>query len=224
MNLASQRAASLGTRQKNLLRWIVQSYIDDAKPVGSQHLVKRYRLNWSPATVRNDMAALEEQGYLTQPHTSAGRTPTDDGYRFYVSSLMKRGLLSESEQEQIRERMASTGGNVSRALEEASLILGQISQELAIVLTPWISWGIFDRLELIHLAEYKVLAVIHVRSRLVKTVILEIESDLGDEDLERVASVLNERLSGLTLEEIQCTIADRLKNAERADPAPCRFP
>lgn len=222
MNLTSESVAPLGTRQKKLLRWIVQSYIDDAKPVGSKHLVERYRLNWSPATVRSEMVALEERGFVQQPHTSAGRIPTDTGYRFYVASLMKREALSGVEQDQIREKMENSGGNVSLVLEEASRILGRVSRELGIVLTPWISWGIFDRMELIRLAERKILAVIKVRSRLVKTVVIEIESDLADEDLERVSSVLNERLSGLTLEEIQRTIADRVKHAGQADPVMLR--
>ena len=137
--MASETVSSLGMRQKKLLRWIVQSYIDDARPVGSQHLVKRYRLDWSPATVRNDMATLESKGFISQPHTSAGRAPTDTGYRYYVSSLMKCEALSEKEQEHIRGKMERAGGNVNFVLEEAARILGQVSQELGIVLTPWIS-------------------------------------------------------------------------------------
>ena len=204
-------------RQKNLLRWIVKSYIEDTKPVGSQHLVKKYRLDRSPATVRNEMACLEEDGYIQQPHTSAGRIPTDKGYRYYVSHLMKKEHLASSEREHIRERMEHAAGNVNVILEEASRILGKVSKELGVVLTPWISWGVFDRMELIELTDREILAAIHVQSRMVKTVILELESDLGQEDLEKTAAVLNERLSGLTLEEIQRTIEARVHDASRAN-------
>lgn len=206
--------SELKTRQKNILRWIAQSYIDTASPVGSRHLAKKHRLNCSAATIRNEMADLEEMGYIRQPHTSAGRVPTDKGYRFYVDILMMRERLSPQECERIHGRMEKTGGDVNLFLEEVSRILGKISQELSVVLTPWISWGIFDRLELVGITQKKVLVVIHVQSRLVKTLILEVESDLKREDLEETASFLNERLSGLTLEEIQRTIGDRVQNTD----------
>lgn len=204
-------------RQKSVLRSIVRTYIDEASPVGSHHLVKKYRLNYSPATIRNEMANLENMGYIERPHASAGRIPTDRGYRFYVGSLMKQEKLSRQEHERIHEQIEKAGGDVNHVLEEASRILGRISKELGVVLTPWISWGVFDRLELIELSEKKVLVVIHVRSRLVKTVILKVESELKQGDLEKTASVINERLSGLTLEEIKNTIDHRVRDAGRGN-------
>lgn len=211
--------SELKTRQKSVLRCIVQSYIETASPVGSNLLVKKHRLDCSPATIRNEMANLVAMGYIKQPHTSAGRVPTDEGYRFYVDCLMKRERLSPRERQEIRGRMEKARGDVSLILEEASRILGKISKELGVVFTPWVSWGIFDRLELIGLSQRKVLVVIHVRSRLVKTVILEVESDLEQGDLGKTAAVLNERFSGLTLEEIQRTISDRIRDVRRGNPA-----
>ncbi len=199
-------------RHKHVLRFIVRSYIDTASPVGSKHLVQKYGMKYSSATVRNDMATLERIGFIKQPHTSAGRIPTDEGYKYYVKSLMKKEKLSVQEKEKIYKRMDQIGGDVNLILEEASKILGQISQELSIVVTPWISWGIFDRLELIKLNETKILVVIHVQNRIVKTVILTVESDLKISELDKVASILNERLNGLTLNEIQQTLRDRVKD------------
>ena len=193
------------------------SYIETASPVGSSHLVKKYRLNYSPATVRSKMSSLEDSGYIMQPHTSAGRVPTDRGYRVYVDCLMKPGRLGTKEQEKIHQRMENSGGDINRLLVEVSMILGNISKELSVVLTPWISWGIFDRLELIQLTERKVLAVIHVQSRLVKTIILEVDSDVDQESLEKTTSELNERLNGLTLQEIQNSFGNRLQNVSRGD-------
>jgi heat-inducible transcriptional repressor len=207
----------LNERKTDLLRRIVQSYIETASPVGSSHLVKKYRLKYSPATVRSEMSGLEESGYIMQPHTSAGRVPTDKGYRVYVDCLMKPGRLGTKEQEKIHQQMENSRGDINRLLEEVSRILGSISRELSVVLTPWISWGIFDRLELIELTERKVLAVIHVQSRLVKTIVLELDSDVDQESLEKTAADLNERLNGLTLQEIQDTIGSRLQNVGRGD-------
>lgn len=208
---------TLNTRQNNILSSIVRSYIDKASPVGSQHLVENYRLKCSPATIRNEMVRLEDMGYIQQPHTSAGRVPTDEGYKLYISELMQPEPLTPRDHEQIRGKIFEAGGNMNLILEEASRILGKVSDELGVVLTPWISWGIFDRLEFLKIADQKVLVVIHVCSRLVKTVILEVESDLEQDDLEKTADVLNERLSGLTLEEIQSSIDDRVRNTSRGN-------
>jgi heat-inducible transcriptional repressor len=163
------------------------------------------------------MACLEEGGFIRQPHTSAGRIPTDEGYRYYIGHLMKREELSPQECESIQRRISNARGKVHLILEEASRIIGKISNELSVVITPWMSFCIFDRLEIIGLSEKKILIVIHVRSRSVKTVVLETESDLDQNDLKITADVLNERLSGLTLFEIQNTIGYRIKNAERGN-------
>ena len=194
---------SLTQRQKDLFRWIVQRYIGTAVPVGSDQLVKHCKLDCSPATVRNEMVCLEEMGYVRQPHTSAGRIPTDQGYRFYVDSLMKREGMRPEEESHIHEGILSAIGNAQVLLDAASRLLSQISEELAVVITPWISRAVFDRLELIAISEKKVLLVLHVRHRRVKTILFQTQDDFTEADLVKYASLLNERLSGLTLDEIQ---------------------
>jgi len=206
------REQALTARAEKLLHGLVQTYIQSATPVGSRQLVKQYRLDWSSATVRNEMANLENMGYVNQPHTSAGRVPTDKGYRYYVNNLKKREYLDPREYKKIDKKINAAGKITSRILEETSKILGEISNELAVVLTPTIYYGIFDRLELIELSQKKVLVVIRVRSHQVKTVILKIDSDLNSKDLQTTAEVLNQRLSGLTLNEIQNSIKERLRN------------
>ena len=207
----------LSRRQKKILHWIVRNHIKTASPVGSVHLVRGKCVDCSAATVRNEMMTLEEMGYIEQPHTSAGRIPTDLGYRYYVNNLIKWEPSSPYTHETVCQRMEKAGGDINRILEEASRILGVISSELGVVLTPWMAWGVFDRLELIELSHSKVLAVIHVRSRLVKTVIFELQTKLSQKELQKSASILNERLSGLTLEEVKKTISSRLKDAYSAD-------
>ena len=206
----------LNERQKVILRCTIKQYVETAAPVGSKHLVKEYRLNFSPATIRNEMSNLEEMGYLSQPHISAGRVPTEKGYRVYVDALMKSGQLSQNEKKAVKQSIARAGGNLNKILGEASKIMSRISEELSVVITPWMSWGVFDRLELIRLTEGKLLAVIHVKSRLVKTVVLKIDSDINDDLLIEASSILNERLSGLTLEEIRMTIKERIRDVNRS--------
>ena len=196
----------LTSRQKKLFHWVVQRYIGTASPVASDHLVRFLKLDCSPATVRNEMVYLEDAGFVKQPHTSAGRIPTDLGYRFYVNNLMKQEPMRAEEEHQIYESIHRVKGNVRFLLEETSKLLSAISEELAIVMTPCISHAVFDRLELIALSREKILVVIHVRSRRVKTVIIQINYDFQDSDLEKAASLLNERISGLTLNEIHRTI------------------
>jgi heat-inducible transcriptional repressor len=208
---------ALTQRQQNILCCIIQRYVETATPVASKHLVKSYQMDCSSATVRNEMVNLEKMGYISQPHTSAGRIPTDRGYRFYVDSLMKWEHLDSQTMKSIKEPMINAKGDMNLILEAASQILGKISKELSVVLTPWISWGIFDRLELIALTMTKILVVIHVQSRLVKTVIIEVDSDLETKDLEKTAQLLNERLHGLTLEEIKNTIGLRLHDVRKVN-------
>jgi len=210
--------SNLSDRQKDILFGILQEYVDTALPAGSSHLVQKYHLSCSPATVRNEMSKLEKLGYICQPHTSAGRIPTEKGYRFFVNQMTQWEHPTREEQKQIHLHIEDAQGDLKRIFNEASRILGQISMELGVVLTPSISGGVFDRMELIKLSHGKILAVIHVRSRLVKTVVLKIESEISDSDVGKTASIINERLSGLTLEEIKHSIEDRIRNATYGHP------
>jgi heat-inducible transcriptional repressor len=199
----------LTTRQKQLLRGIVKHHIDTATPVGSDYLVKYCRIECSPATVRNEMSALNELGYLQKPHASAGRIPTDKGYRFYVNSLMRREPVTTEMEKGIRSGIEKAKGDAFLIFEEVSVFLSEISRELAIVMTPQISCSVFDRLELIELTQQKILAIIHVRNRMVKTVVLHIDIARAPHDLDSACRLMNERLSGLTLEEIHKNISAR---------------
>jgi heat-inducible transcriptional repressor len=202
----------LTSRQKLLLRGIVKHHIDTTTPVGSDYLVKNCHIECSPATVRNEMSALDELGYVQKPHASAGRIPTDKGYRFYVNSLMRREPVTSEMEKGIRSGIEKARGNAFLVFEEVSVVLSEISKELAIVMTPQISCSVFDRLELIELTQQKVLAVIHVRNRMHKTVVLQIDIERKPRDLESTCRLMNERLSGLTLEEIHKNILLRFKD------------
>lgn len=207
----------LTKRQIQLLRYIIQSHIQTAAAVSSDYIARLYDVTCSTATIRNEMVALESMGYLQQPHTSSGRIPTDKSYRLYVDSLIRMEPLTPQEEKRFNE-LASQQGDIHIMLEQATMILGQITHELAVVLSPSISHAKFDRMELLRLSGQKVLVIIHIHSRSVKTLVLQIKSAFNTETLNRTASFLNERLSGLTLNSIKNSIRDRCRDSSNTDP------
>ncbi|MEX0601767.1 MAG: heat-inducible transcriptional repressor HrcA, partial [Bacteroidota bacterium] len=199
----------LNERERSILRHVVHNYIRTALPVGSRFISKKFESNLSPATIRNVMADLEEQGFLSHPHTSAGRVPTDLGYRYYVDYLMEIEQLSGLEKQAIQEQMDRTADPLEM-LRETSKLLGKISKQLSIVASPHLGSGVFERLELISVSSSRLLVVISIRAGLVRTLMLEVGTEVRRESLEQIARMLNERLAGLTLAQIRDTFIDRV--------------
>jgi len=217
MKAVETSAESLTPRERTILHSIVESFVTNAAPVGSRYLARHCGLDLSPATIRNVMMDLEERGLITQPHTSAGRVPTDLGYRVYVDSLMGVQRLTRQDRRAILERLRRVAEDADQILETASHVLGQISNQLGVVLSPRFYQGIFDRMEIVPIAERRLLVVISIRSGLVKTITMEIEGELSEKSLHQTVQVLNERLHGLTLKEIKHTIDQRLRNVSAGD-------
>jgi heat-inducible transcriptional repressor len=217
MKAVETSAGNLTPRERVILHSIVENFVTNATPVGSRYLAKHCGLDLSPATIRNVMMDLEERGLITQPHTSAGRVPTDLGYRVYVDSLMEVQHLSRQDRRAILERLRRVAEDADQILETASHVLGQISNQLGIVLSPRFYQGIFDRMEIVPIAEKRLLVVISIKSGFVKTITMEIEGQLSQESLHETVQVLNERLHGLTLKEIKQTIDKRLRNVSSGD-------
>jgi heat-inducible transcriptional repressor len=209
----SGKTENLNERERDILRHVVHNFIVSAIPVGSRYISKHFESQLSPATIRNVMADLEELGFLAQPHTSAGRIPTDLGYRYYVDYLMEIEALSEAAKVQIEQKM-NIGNDPDSRLRETSRILGKISKQLSVVSSPHISSGIFEKLELIPISASRVLVVISIRSGLVKTLMMEVGAEIKREYLEHVSRVLNERLSGLTLRQIRETFVERTRDVQ----------
>jgi len=204
----------LTDRENAVLEAIVLDFVRSAKPVSSRQLSKKNKMQVSSATVRNTMADLEEMGYLTHPHTSAGRLPTDKGYRYYVDSLMQSSSLTPQEQELISFLFDPNANDIEEILRKTSRVLGQLSDELGIVLTPKFYRGVLEKLELVELSSDKLLVVIHIQSGIVKTVIMEVHHHIPANRLDEIAHRLNERLAGLTLQEVKQTIDKRFKDTE----------
>jgi heat-inducible transcriptional repressor len=202
---------NLTERERTILRYIVHNYIVTATPVGSRWIAKELDIGLSPATIRNVMADLEFMGYLGHPHTSAGRMPTDRGYRFYVDYLMEIEHLQESDQDSIQQ-ILSPVDDPDEVLRESSKLLGRISHQLSIITSPHFASGIFEKLELIALSSSKIMVVISLKAGLVKTITMEVLSEIRREKLDALSTMMNERLSGLTLSEIRNTFVNRMKD------------
>jgi heat-inducible transcriptional repressor len=203
----------LNERERDILHRVVFNFIQSAVPVGSRYISKHFDSQLSPATIRNVMADLEDLGFLSHPHTSAGRVPTDLGYRYYVDYLMEAQSLSENEILQIEQQLNSAA-DADSLLRETSRLLGKISKQLSVVSSPHISSGVFEKLELISISGSRILVVISIRTGLVKTLMLEVGTEMKREYLEQVARLLNERLSGLTLMEIRDTFVERTRDMQ----------
>lgn len=207
----------LSDRERNILRYIIQQFILTATPVGSRNITRKYDIGVSPATVRNIMADLEESGFIGHPHTSAGRTPTDKGYRFYVDSLMNIQRLRISEKGFIEKELPQINTDTNEILRIASALLSSITRQLAYISYPKFESGTLQKLQLIQLSSTKILVVISITSGLVKTIALEINSEIGSKQIENVQQILNEKLGGLSLKEIRSTFSERLKDLNNDD-------
>lgn len=213
----SQRSAeesALSDRERVILRSVVDRFINTADPVGSRTIAKSSQLDLSSASIRNTMADLEEMGYLDHPYTSAGRIPTERGYRTYVDSLMEEASLSEPERETLRSGVARIRKDMDELLRESSRLLSHLSSLLGVVLSPSLSTGILDRLDVVPLSTERAMFVVSVESGLVKTIVLEVDAELQRDQLDRVVRILNERLAGLTLREIRDTYSSRVEDID----------
>ncbi|MBI5326543.1 MAG: heat-inducible transcription repressor HrcA [Ignavibacteriae bacterium] len=193
----------LTSREKDILRSIIHLYILKASPIGSRHLAKylEKEMKLSPATIRNVMSDLEDMDYISHPHTSAGRIPTDKGYRFYVDSLMNIEKLSGRDILTLKKNLSA--GSSDTVLKDASKLLGMISRYLGIVEIPHLTELIVLKIELIALSTNKILVVLALDSNIVRTVTLESELHIELKHLDEITVYINERISGRTLKYIR---------------------
>ena len=173
----------LDDRKATILRAVVTEYIETAQPVGSSHVVASAEVNVSSATVRNAMAALEAEGYLAQPHTSAGRVPTEKGYRFFVDHLGGPGRLGASESQQVRNFFAHTHGEIEQMLADTSRLLSQLTRYAAVVVSPPHEVATVRSVQLVSLAPRVVLMVIVLSNGSVEKHSLELELDADERTL-----------------------------------------
>ena len=210
----------LTEREVRVLEAVVQTYIETAEPAGSRMVARRCGLGVSPATIRNTMSDLEEKGYLTHPHTSAGRVPTDLAYRFHVDKLIRVSALSQAEHSKLVQELDPVGATpVERLIRRAARALSLVSLELGVGVAPRIEEAVLEKLDLLKASSNKILLVATVRSGLIRTLYVDFEGDIPADTLSALALLLNERLAGLTLREIRLTLPNRLRDSRPDDSA-----
>jgi heat-inducible transcriptional repressor len=192
----------LSERQKRLLLLIIRDYIESAQPVGSKRLAEHYRINLSSATIRNEMAALTEMGYLRQPHTSAGRVPSEEGYRYFVSQMMNKAELPESVQATISHQFHQSRPDVDQWMTLAASILAHQSQGVSVVTAPHTDKAKYKHVELISTQGRQVLMVLVLVGGEVSQQILTLAEPVSQERLSQTATRLNKLLAGLAVDGI----------------------
>ncbi|MDP2681248.1 MAG: heat-inducible transcriptional repressor HrcA [Deltaproteobacteria bacterium] len=198
------------TRIKNILQTVIIQYIYAGEPVGSGMVSKRHIPHLSPATIRHIMSEMEEMGYLMQPHASAGRIPTDKGFRFYIDSILKIKELPQAEREKINAR-CQRSQEIENIMSDASSILSSLSNCMGVVLAPRFDNVFIKHIEFIRLGRTQVMMLLVSNSAIVQNYIVRIEEDLKQHDLERMSAYLNSIAKGLTLRKLKKKIIEEMR-------------
>ena len=198
----------LSERKLKILHAIIQNYLETGEPVGSRTISKYTDLNLSSATIRNEMADLEELGYILQPHTSAGRIPSDQGYRLYVDMLMEE---KEQELTEMQEQMLDKADRMEQLLSQAAKVLASSTNYATMVSTPVSSANKLKFIQLSMVDEEQIIAVIVLGGNVIKNKIINVEEPLSNENLLKLNMLLNTTLTGMPIEEINLGLIARLK-------------
>lgn len=193
---------AMDDRKKKVLLAIVKDFIATAEPVGSRTISKKYDLGVSPATIRNEMADLEAMGYIEQPHTSAGRVPSDIGYRYYVDCLMEKYPLSEVEKNYIRKRFSQKIREIQDVIDIGAELLSEMTNYTSLIMGPYHQEDRLKQVVLLPVASEKILLVAISQSNNVSNYLLDAPPSLTESDLDRITRVWNNRIKGLTISEI----------------------
>jgi heat-inducible transcriptional repressor len=209
-----EEARTLEDRNRDILRLIVRSYVTSGEPVGSRTLAKSMDWKFSPATIRNIMADLEEEGYLAQPHASAGRIPSERGYRFYVDHLADSGRITKSDERYVSRMLAESDGP-EEVMLRASVVLSTISKNIGIVIAPQMGSMILKHIEFLDLTDGKILVIFVSTSGLVQRRFIRVGERYTQEELDKAGRHLVEKFSGKTLTEIRSDLL-RMMQDERS--------
>jgi heat-inducible transcriptional repressor len=192
----------LDKRKAFILATVVYEYINTAEPVGSVTLTQKYNLGVSSATIRNEMAELEAGGYLVQPHTSAGRIPSDAGYRTYVDRLMQPESLTKDDSRRIRDEFREASRELGDVIEQTTRLLSGLSGNLAIAIAPSRDSHAFKHVQLIWLSPRTSLIVIVTSGGVAAQRVIEWSTDVAADDLTRLSNALNSRFGGRVMEDV----------------------
>lgn len=207
----------LQERKLKILHAIVQDYITNAEPVGSRTIAKNYNLGISPATIRNEMADLEEMGFLEQPHTSSGRVPSDKAYRLYVDQLMRVGRLNKVIEETISREYKEYAGEVEKLISRTSKILSHFTNYTSLALTPQLYESSIKHIQMMPLQEDKILIVIITREGVVKNIAIKMECYIKDTTLNKFSNILNQCLKGSNISQVEEEVLEKLTELDKKE-------
>ena len=199
---------TLDELKKKILHTIIKTYLETGEPVGSRTISKYTDLNLSSATIRNEMADLEDLGYIIQPHTSAGRIPSDKGYRWYVDMLMEE---KEQEVTEMREQMLEKADKMDQILKQAAKVLASSTNYATMVSAPTYNRNKLKFIQLSQVDDNQIIAVIVMEGNIIKNKIVTVEEALSNENLLKLNMLLNTALNGMSIEEINLGMIARLK-------------
>lgn len=206
-------ARQLDERQRDILRLIIRTYITSGEPIGSRTLSRSMAWSLSPATLRNIMSDLEEAGYLAQRHTSAGRIPSEMGYRFYVDNLADAGGLSKSDQRYVT-RMLAESDTPEDVMSRASFLLSTISKNVGIVIAPPMAATVLKHIEFLDLGDGKLLVILVSKSGLLQRKVIRVAEPFTQEELDKAGKYLVEKFAGKSLTQIRNELLEKME-AER---------
>jgi len=205
----------LDPRAAELLKLLIERYVHDGLPVGSRTLARAFGVELSPATIRNVMADLEELGFVSSPHTSAGRVPTPRGYRYFVDTLLAPEHLSEAEQARIAEELVSGSKSQADLVQATSNLLSHLSSMAGVVTVPRRNLAVLRRIEFMPLSGGRVLAILVVNQREVQNRVLDMGRDYSAAELERYSNVFNEAFAGRDMLNLRRTLVEDLSEAQK---------
>lgn len=204
----------LDERSKRILKELVSLYCLTGEPVGSRTLSKKTKLGLSPATIRNVLADLEQMGYIAQPHTSAGRVPTDQGYRFYVNHLMRNYDLNSSQKEMIESQMQRRGGDLQNLLLLTTELMSHLSHSIALAVTPNLEKLVLENIEFVQINSCRVLTIVITRGGVVTNKVIDLDEPLTQAELTRIANYIKSEFNSQTLPTIRKRILDLMKQEQ----------
>jgi heat-inducible transcriptional repressor len=201
----------LDYRKRRILQAIIDEYIDTAEPVGSRSIAKKHELGLSSATIRNEMADLEEMGLLAQPHTSAGRVPSDKGYRLYVDRLMETRSLTSDEMKTVTSELNTKINELGVIIKNASAIISKLTKYTSVTLTPRHEETEITAIEVIGVDPHKVCIVMVLKSGTVKSSVVSLPVRYTDQDLAVFSGICKKRLAGLSPEGVSHVIVEIIR-------------
>src|SRR5688500_2127236 len=206
---------ALSDRTRRILAALIREYIETGEPVSSAALTRRTGLALSSATIRNVLAQLEDMGFVWQPHTSAGRVPTDLGYRFYVDLLLeaKRASKDAAGVEARLRQQAGDAPLIDDLLSSASHVLSEVSRHIGFAIAPANAQAVFHRIEFVPLSSHKILVILVARGNQVSQKTIDIGEEIPQSELVKAANYLNHEFSGRTLDEVREGVLMRLRDA-----------